>query len=78
MAGIRRMLCYRRTHGRRYIAHSFVVYLHFFSHAWLAVHSVHGARLLDEHEAVYASSQEESAALALIILFFLVYSIHSI
>lgn len=59
MEGLWRMFSHWRKAGSSLFPYQALVYLYFVSYAWLPYYSVHGPRLLDEHETLHPDDQEE-------------------
>lgn len=54
MAGVWRMRCNWKPYGHRYLAHSYVVYLHLLPHIRIAGYYLHDYCILDEYETVHS------------------------
>lgn len=59
MEGLWRMHRYWRNPWGCVLAHQAVVYLYIFPYTGLPHHSIYGARLLDEYEALYADGPQK-------------------
>lgn len=62
MEGLWCVLGHWRPNGHCHVPHSHVVHVYFFPHPWFSHYYLHGAGVLDEHEALYFSGEEKSIA----------------
>ena len=65
MAGFWSMRCHWRKNGDSHLPYSYVVYVYFFSYAWLSYYHLYGYGVLDKYETLYSGREAQSFTLSL-------------